>query len=149
MSIPFISSAILRSLETAKSRGRALAAIFLPAHPEAQVLTAEVARIVRWSVPIMPIAMIASVYFTALEQAGQSLLIALSRGLLLPIIGLVVFPLFWGATGIWITVVFVEAMSVVVAVACYLTHTSSRRTRVVASSCPSPMLRDEPAVNGA
>jgi putative MATE family efflux protein len=99
---------------------RALAAVFLPDYLEAQALTHEVASIVRWSVPFMPIAMIASVYFTALEQAGRSLLIALSRGLVLPIIGLVVFPFFWGATGIWITAIFAEALSVLVAVACYL-----------------------------
>jgi Na+-driven multidrug efflux pump len=132
---------------------RALAAVFLPGHPEVQALTHEVASIVRWSVPFMPIAMIASVYFTALEQAGRSLLIALSRGLVLPIAGLLVFPLLWGATGIWITAVVAEALSVGVAVACYLSHRRSHhrshRPLPAVESYSAPVHGGEPAVDGA
>ena len=95
-----------------------VAAAFVPDHPDAIALTREVARIVSWSVLFMPFAMVASVYFTALEQAAKSLIIAVTRGLVLPVLGLVVFPLFWGAFGIWITAVFTEAAAMLVAVAC-------------------------------
>ena len=115
---------------------RALAELFLPGHAEAQALTHQVASIVRWSVPFMPVAMIASVYFTALEQAGRSLLIALARGLVLPIAGLLVLPSLWGATGIWLTAIFTEGIAVLIAVGCYVSHVrSARRT----APAPSPV----------
>ena len=116
---------------------RALAALFLPGHAEAQALTHEVARIVRWSVPFMPMAMIASVYFTALEQAGRSLLIAIARGLVLPIVGLLLFPPLWGAAGIWLTAIFSESIAVAIAAGCYASHVRSAR-RAAGAPLPSP-----------
>ena len=110
-------------------RAEAVAAAFIPGHPEAIALTRDVARIVSWSVLFMPFAMILSVYFTALEQAGRSLIVAISRGLVLPILGLLVFPLFWGASGIWITAVFTEAGAVLVALVCLV----RRRKRIAAA----------------
>jgi Na+-driven multidrug efflux pump len=102
-----------------------IAALFLPGHPEALVLTRDVSRFARWSMLFLPAAMVASVYFTALEQAGRSLVVALARGLVLPVAGLAIFPLLWGATGIWITIVFAEATAVLVAIGCYAIKTKS------------------------
>lgn len=74
------------------TQANSMAALFLPGHPEAQALTGEVARRVRWSMLFLPAAMLGSGYFTALEQAGRSLVVAVSRGLLLPVLGLALFP---------------------------------------------------------
>ncbi len=97
-----------------------MAALFLPEHPEALALTLEVAWLVRWSMFFMPAAMLGSVYFTALEQAGKSLSVAVSRGLLMPVLGLALFPAWWGATGIWITPAFAEGVAVLVAAGGFL-----------------------------
>ncbi|TVR65710.1 MAG: MATE family efflux transporter [Spirochaetaceae bacterium] len=114
-----------------------IAALFLPGHPEALVLTQEVSRFARWSMLFLPAAMVASVYFTALEQAGRSLVVALARGLILPVVGLALFPLLWGATGIWITIVFAEATAVLVAIGCYAVRGRSTAAAVPANRRPA------------
>jgi Na+-driven multidrug efflux pump len=91
-----------------------LVTLFIPDHPETVLLTLKAARLVSWSLLLMPIGIIGSTFFTALEKAGQSLLIALSRGLIFTVIGLLLFPAIWGETGIWITPLFSEAVSVLV-----------------------------------
>ncbi len=91
-----------------------LVSLFIPDHPETAYLTLDAARIISWSLLMMPVGIIGSTFFTSLEKAGQSLLVALSRGLFFTVIGLLLFPTIWGATGIWITPVFAEAASVLV-----------------------------------
>ncbi len=103
---------------------RFIAGLFLPGHGEALALTEEVSRIVRWSMLVLPGAMVASTYFTALEQAGKSLVVALSRGLILPVIGLLAFPPLWGATGIWIVPIFAEGLTLFIAIGCYFSGAS-------------------------
>ncbi len=102
-----------------KQHASAIAALFLPGHPQAVALSGEAARIVSYSMLFMPLAMVFSLYFTALEQAGKSMIVAFSRGLLFPVAGLLIFPLLWGETGIWLTAVFTEAAAVLVAIACF------------------------------
>lgn len=97
-----------------------LASLFLPGEPEAVALTIEVANFVRWSMLFMPLAMLGSMYFTALEQAGRSLIIAACRGLILPAAGLLAFPALWGAAGIWVTPLFAEALTLMVVIACFV-----------------------------
>jgi Na+-driven multidrug efflux pump len=91
-----------------------LVTLFIPDHPETILITLKAARVISWSLLLMPIGIIGSTFFTALEKAGQSLLIALSRGLVFTVIGLLLFPAIWGETGIWITPLFSEAVSVLV-----------------------------------
>jgi Na+-driven multidrug efflux pump len=91
-----------------------VAVLFLPDQPEALQMSLEVAGFVRWSMLFMPLAMLGSLYFTALEQAAASLAVSVSRGLLLPVAGLVIFPAWWGAAGIWITPVFAEGITVLI-----------------------------------
>ncbi len=95
-----------------------LAQLFLPDSPEALVMTLEVADLVRWSMLFMPLAMLGSIYFTAIEQAGRSLIVAVTRGLVLPVLGLMVLPGLWGATGIWVTPLLAESLAVAVAAGC-------------------------------
>ena len=106
-----------------------VAEMFLPNQPEALQLSLEVAGLVRWSMFFMPMAMLGSIYFTAIEQAGKSLVVAVSRGLLLPVVGLVVFPALWGAAGIWMTPAFSEGITVLIVVVS-LYYSSEKRTAI-------------------
>lgn len=92
-----------------------MVALFIPDHPETISLTLQAAEIVSWTLLIMPVGILGSTFFTALERAGSSLLIALSRGLIFTVIGLTIFPLFWGEKGIWITPVFSEMATIFIA----------------------------------
>ncbi len=88
-----------------------LVGVFIPDDPETMALAVEVAGYISWSFFFMSMGILGSAYFTALEQAAKSLIIALLRGLILIMIGLAVFPIFWGANGIWLTTVFAEGVT--------------------------------------
>ncbi|TYQ18105.1 UNVERIFIED_CONTAM: putative MATE family efflux protein [Acetivibrio alkalicellulosi] len=85
-----------------------LARFFILDHPEAIETTLRVTRIVSWSMIFIPVGIVASVFFTALEKAKKSLVIAICRGFVFTVTGLSVFPPLFGETGIWITPVFAE-----------------------------------------
>ena len=106
-----------------------VAGLFLPGQPEALALSLEVARTVRWAMFFMPLAMLGSMYFTAIEMASRSLMVAVARSLVLPVIGLLLFPVWWGPTGIWLTPVFAEGFAVLVAGGCLLAGTETKRSR--------------------
>ncbi|MDF1618045.1 MATE family efflux transporter [Petrocella sp. FN5] len=88
-----------------------LVSIFIIDDPKTASLSMEVAGYISWSFIFMAIGILGSAYFTALEQAVKSLSIALLRGLILIMIGLAVFPIFWGGNGIWFTTVFAEGVT--------------------------------------
>lgn len=88
--------------------------LFIPDHPDTIEITLRAASIISWSLLIMPVGIISSMFFTALERAGSSLLVALSRGLVFTVLGLALFPLIWGEYGIWITPVFAEVATIFV-----------------------------------
>jgi len=92
-----------------------MATMFIPAHPEALEMTLRATGIISWSMFFLPVGIIMSMFFTALEEAGRSLMVAASRGLLFTLMGLSVFPLLWGEFGIWFTLVFAEAATVLIA----------------------------------
>ncbi|SIQ41443.1 putative efflux protein, MATE family [Alkalispirochaeta americana] len=94
---------------------RMIAGVFLPGHGEAQRVAAEAASFFRWVALCMPLGIIASVYFTAREEAGKSLVIALARGLVLPVAGILLLPLWLGVPGIWLTPVIAEVVACVIA----------------------------------
>ncbi|ARE87621.1 MATE family efflux transporter [Clostridium formicaceticum] len=91
-----------------------LVTLFIPEHPDALDLTVSVADTISWSMLFMPVGIVGSVFFTAMEKAIHSLVIAILRGLVFILIGLAVFPLLWGTAGIWITPVFSEAATALV-----------------------------------
>ncbi|MDP3387323.1 MAG: MATE family efflux transporter [Eubacteriales bacterium] len=97
-----------------RTQTETLAAIFIPDHPEAIAATLRVASSVSWSMLFIPIGIILSVFFTALEKAKKSLIIAVCRGFIFTIAGLTVFPTIWGEFGIWITPVFAEGATALV-----------------------------------
>lgn len=58
----------------------------------------------------------AASFFTAIDKAGLSLVVASLRGLVLLVAGLLTLPHVWGVDGIWLTVVLTESLTFVVAV---------------------------------
>jgi Na+-driven multidrug efflux pump len=54
-------------------------------------------------------------YFTALHKPIQSVAIALSRSLVLPALGLLLLPVWFGATGIYIAIPLAEALTFILA----------------------------------
>ncbi|SFH93273.1 putative efflux protein, MATE family [Tindallia magadiensis] len=96
-----------------------IALLFLPGQPEAVALTLEAASYLRWTMWFMPTAILGSIYFTALEQAFQSLTIAVSKGLIFPVVGLLFLPVWLGATGVWLALVITDALAMLVVILCY------------------------------
>ena len=94
----------------------AMVSLFVPDHPETIEVTLRAAAVISWSLLIMPVGIISSMFFTALERAGSSLIVALSRGLIFTVLGLILFPAVWGEYGIWITPVFAEGATIFVTV---------------------------------
>lgn len=58
----------------------------------------------------------AASFFTAIDKAGLSLVVASLRGLILLVAGLLTLPHVWGVDGIWLTVVLAESFTFIVAV---------------------------------
>lgn len=58
----------------------------------------------------------AASFFTAIDKAGLSLIVASLRGLILLVAGLLTLPQVWGVDGIWLTVVLAESLTFAVAV---------------------------------
>lgn len=104
----------LLSFVAMRTQTSALATLFIPEHPEAITATLRVASIVSWSMLFTPMGIILSVFFTALEKAKISLIIAVCRGFVFTVAGLAIFPAFWGEYGIWITPVFAEGATALV-----------------------------------
>lgn len=50
-------------------------------------------------------------YFQSLENLKITTMIALSRGIVFITIGLMIFPAIWGETGVWITAIFAEVVT--------------------------------------
>ena len=93
-----------------------LVRIFIVEDLETIALAIEVSNYMSWSFLFMSIGILGSAYFTALEQATKSLIISLLRGLILILLGLTLFPIIWGANGIWFTSVFAEGVTGIIAI---------------------------------
>lgn len=116
--------------------------LIIPDHPETIAITLRATSIIGWSLLIMPVGIISSMFFTALERAGSSLLVALSRGLVFTVLGLALFPLFLGEDGIWIAPVFAEVATIFVAG--YLIYLwSAKPYRQPEAAIPEPLLQAE------
>ncbi len=93
-----------------------MARLFFPAHPETLGLTVEISRFVSIALLFMPFGVIGSIFFTSLQKAGNSMLLAVSRGFVFSVLGILILPNYLGSTGIWLTPVIAEAMTAVLAV---------------------------------
>ncbi len=84
--------------------GEDMVAVFLKDRSsEAFLVSMEFMKYVKWSFLFIAPAIILSAYFTAMQKPSLSLVIALSRGAVLPIFFVLVLPLFLGNTGIYIS----------------------------------------------
>jgi len=61
-------------------------------------------------------AIFGSAFFTALNDGLTSALISFLRTLLFQVVAVIVFPIFWGIDGVWLSVVVAEIMSVIMTV---------------------------------
>jgi putative MATE family efflux protein len=98
-----------------QTQSEAMARLFFPGHPELLPLTAEISRLVSISMLLMPFGVVGSIFFTSLQKAGHSMLVAAARGFAFTVIGIVTLPRLLGPTGIWLTPVFAEGLTAVCA----------------------------------
>lgn len=94
MSIGLIISLIFFILLRWQAYG--LVGLFITEEKDTAGLAIEVAGYISWSFLFMAIGILGSAYFTAIEEIGKSLIVAILRGLVLIIIGLTIFPILWG-----------------------------------------------------
>ena len=104
-----------------------MASLFVPDHPEAVVTATEAIRIVAWSLPLAAMGTIGSVFFTSIEKASMSLVIAAGRGLLFPLVALAVFPGLWQLNGIWLVPIATELAGAAVTLALLTRWSMTRR----------------------
>jgi putative MATE family efflux protein len=93
-----------------------LTMLFIKDEYSVVILSVEIAMFMRWSMLFMPFVVIVSMYFTAIEKAKNSLIIALLRGLILPIAGLLTLPVVIGTKGIWMTPFISESITLIVTI---------------------------------
>jgi len=106
-----------------------LIGLFIKEHPAVIELTIHVSRMVSWSMIPLCFGVIGSMYFTALEYAGTSLIISAARSLVFIVIGLFLLPPVLGTDGIWLTPLFSELLTAVLTVLLILlTNVSLTRT---------------------
>lgn len=88
--------------------------IFINETGNVALLTINASKIISYSLIVMPIGIIGSMFFTSLENAKYSMVISISRSLIFIVIGLLIFPAFIGDNGIWITPLFAETASALI-----------------------------------
>lgn len=93
-----------------------LVGLFISAQDDTIYLASTAVQIMSWSILFMPFGVLGSMFFTALERPKESFSIALCRGLVLTVVGLIVFPIMLGDTGIWITPIFTEAITTLIVI---------------------------------
>lgn len=96
--------------------GEALIKLFVSDDPVLLETTVWACKIYSLAYIISGINMLASSYFTALEDAKTSALISFLRGIVFITLGIIVLPKLFGDTGIWITTAFSEVLTLIVAV---------------------------------
>lgn len=90
-----------------------LAKIFVSYDAELMDLTVSGFRIFALSFILMGYAIFASGFFTALNDGVTSAIISFLRTLVFQTAAVILLPLLWGITGVWLSIVFAELMAVV------------------------------------
>ena len=94
----------------------ALAHLFTGRKSSLDALVTEIARYFSFAFLISGINITASAYFTSVQEAAKSAVIASSRGLVFVVISLLLLPPLIGNTGIWLTVPAAELITLVISV---------------------------------
>lgn len=95
--------------------GETLIAMFTEGDEALVSLTVEATRIYSIAFIVNGLNILSSAYFTAIEDAKTSAIISALRGAILIVVFIVLLPMIFGETGIWLTVPFSEALTVIVA----------------------------------
>lgn len=69
-----------------------------------------------------------SSYFTAIDDPKNSIIVAMNRGIVFILIGIVILPYIFGINGIWITIVFADIMTILL---CYRLLKNKRFEKVL------------------
>ena len=95
--------------------GESLIKLFVSDDTKLLETTALASKIYSISYIISGLNILASSYFTALEDAKTSAMISFLRGIVFITIGIIVLPIIFGDAGIWMTAIFSEVLTLVVA----------------------------------
>ncbi|MDO5540909.1 MAG: MATE family efflux transporter [Eubacteriales bacterium] len=115
-SLVIIGTFSLIMLGLAEGLARPLAMIFVGYDHALMNLTLRGFMIYSFSFLFSGIAIYGSSFFTALNNGLISALISFLRTLLFQVTAVLIFPLFWGIDGIWISIVAAELMAAIVTV---------------------------------
>ena len=99
-----------------------LSSIFVGYDTELLAFTTEAMRIFSLSFVFSGLNIFTSSFFTALNNGLISALVSMCRTLIFQIVCVLVLPLFWGVTGIWLSLIFAELIALGVSVLCLLTN---------------------------
>ncbi len=95
--------------------GRSIIGLFIdPSESQVIDLAARGARCVSLAFLFNGLNIFAASFFTAIDRAGLSLLVASLRGLILLVIGILTLPRWWGVDGIWLTVPIADGLTTLV-----------------------------------
>lgn len=94
---------------------RPIAAVFNSENTALVDLSARVIRIFNLLLPIVPLQVLTTSFFQAINKPMQAAFLSLSRQVLLVIPLVLILPLFWGLTGVFLAPVFADAISTVIA----------------------------------
>lgn len=101
---------------------RPLVSLFLGANATAEMLDmgTSASRIYFISFIFTALNTVLMYFFQSVENIRATTAIALLRGMILVFVGLLVFPALFGVTGVWLTITFAEAVTLVLAI--FLKH---------------------------
>ncbi|HAK45866.1 MAG TPA: hypothetical protein DCO79_08110 [Spirochaeta sp.] len=91
------------------------AAIFVK-DPDVIALASEITFYYSFAMILMGLNITAAMFFTAIDKPAQSALIAMSRSLVMLLIGLLILPMLFGNTGIWLAFLFAETVTLLLAI---------------------------------
>ncbi len=112
-SLVIIGGFSLAMLAAGKLLSLPLASLFVGYDEQLLSLTLRGFQIFSYSFLFAGLAIFGSSFFTALNNGPVSALIAFLRTLVFQVAAVIVFPLFWGTDGIWLSVVVAEFMAAV------------------------------------
>ncbi|MDR0541518.1 MAG: MATE family efflux transporter [Dysgonamonadaceae bacterium] len=87
----------------------------------------------RWIFAIYPLIgfqMVSSAYFQSIGKPGKSIILAMTRQVLILIPLLLIFPNFWGITGVWASICISDSLSVILAAKLLLGELKMKHKRV-------------------
>lgn len=91
--------------------GQDVVSVFAKENSELINLSYNILICINYAFIFMGINIIASMYFTAINCPKQSILIAISRSLIGLILGIAILPSIFGNTGIWLSILFAETLT--------------------------------------